>query len=83
MKSFFNWNFILEELAQFTRILAILRTKIKGTLHSIDFTTPAYFNAPITLQVKADSTKPDFRIGPSDWSIQPIQSFDWLKFKLV
>ena len=39
--------------------------------------------APFTLQVKPASTKPGFRIGPSDWSVQQIQSFDWLKFKLV
>ena len=36
-----------------------------------------------TLQVKPASIKPGFRIGPSDWSIQRIQSFGWLRFKLV
>ena len=36
-----------------------------------------------TLPVKPASTKPGFRIGPFDWSIQQMQSFDWLKFKLV
>ena len=32
---------------------------------------------------KPASTKPRYRIGPSDWSVHQIQSFDWLKFKLV
>ena len=34
---------------------------------------------PIHTAHKPASTTPGFRIGASDWSVQDIQSFDWLK----